>query len=149
MCIDHKIRVPVVMCLGKIHTHYTLSVAIEVVQLFVPPRGSCQLCAPLAAWCGLADRVYHYIWDTKNILALYIYCGKICSLDGIGLTDLPKIGDARVASLAPLVPPALNIRTVSFLKQFFFYWFPKSMQDFILSVPDCNIRIYLLTSLWQ
>ena len=29
-----------------IHTHYTLSVAIKVVQLFVPRRGFCQLCAP-------------------------------------------------------------------------------------------------------
>ena len=34
---------------------YVLRGAIEVVQLFVPPRGSGQLCTPLAAWCGLAE----------------------------------------------------------------------------------------------
>ena len=55
------------------HTHYTLSVAIEVVQLFVPPRGSRQLCAPLAARCGLAERLYHYVRVAKNILLYSLY----------------------------------------------------------------------------
>ena len=40
-----------------VHTHYTLSVAIEMVHLFVLPRGSRQLCALLAAWCRLAEGV--------------------------------------------------------------------------------------------
>ena len=31
------------------HTHYTLSVAIEVVQLFLPPCGSRHLCSPHGA----------------------------------------------------------------------------------------------------
>ena len=51
-----------------VHTHYALSVAIEVVQLFAPPPGSHQLCAPHAAQWGLAELVYHYVCDAKNLL---------------------------------------------------------------------------------
>ena len=58
------------------HTHYTLSVAIEVVQLFVPPRGSRQLCARLATRCGLAQRMYHYVWVAKNIPLYSLYWGQ-------------------------------------------------------------------------
>ena len=36
-----------------------------MVHFFVPPRGLCQLCPPLAAHCGLAEQVYHYL---KNVL---------------------------------------------------------------------------------
>ena len=43
---------------------YVLSNPSEVVHFFVPPRGSCHLCAPLAARCGLAEQMYH----TKRIL---------------------------------------------------------------------------------
>ena len=39
-----------------------------MVQLFVPPRGSRQLCTPLAARYGLAEQVYHYVCKAKNIL---------------------------------------------------------------------------------
>ena len=37
----------------------TLTVASEVIQLFLPLSGSRQLCVPLAARCRLAERVYH------------------------------------------------------------------------------------------
>ena len=52
------------------HTHYTRSVVIEVVQVFGPLPGLRQLCAPLAARCGLVEQVYHYdyVRDAKNIL---------------------------------------------------------------------------------
>ena len=50
------------------HTHYTLSVAIEMVHLFAPSRGSRQLWVPLAAQCGLAEGVYHTNRVVKRIL---------------------------------------------------------------------------------
>ena len=65
------------MLMGSHHTHYTFSVAIEMVHLFVPPRGSRQLCAPLAARCGLADLVYHTVRVSKNILLYSLYWGRI------------------------------------------------------------------------
>ena len=49
-------------------THYTLSVAIALGHLFVPPRGARQLCVPLAARCGLAEQVYHTIGAGKRKL---------------------------------------------------------------------------------
>ena len=56
------------------HTHYTLSVAIEVVQFFVPLCSLRQLCAPFASQCGLAERLYHYIESVKIILVSFTYC---------------------------------------------------------------------------
>ena len=50
------------------HTHYTLSVAIELGHLLVPPRGLRQLCGPLAAQCRLAERVFQSNSDIKHIL---------------------------------------------------------------------------------
>ena len=52
---------------------YVLSNPSEVVHFFVPPRGSCQLCAPLAARCGLPEQVYQFNSDAKSIV-------KACSV---------------------------------------------------------------------
>ena len=48
-------------------THYTLSVAIALGHLFVPPCGLRQLCVPLA------ELVYHVNSDGKKILLYSLY----------------------------------------------------------------------------
>ena len=51
----------------------TLSVAIELRHLFVPPRSSRQLCVSLTEQCGLAKLVYHTVRISKNILLYSLY----------------------------------------------------------------------------
>ena len=48
---------------------YVLSNPSEVVHFFVPPRGSCQLCAR----CGLPEQVYQFNSNAKSIV-------RVCSV---------------------------------------------------------------------
>ena len=52
---------------------YDLTVAIALGHLFVLPRGLRQLCAPLAARCGLAELVSQSNSDGKSIV-------NVCSI---------------------------------------------------------------------
>ena len=47
---------------------------------FKLPFSSRQLCAPLTARCGLAEQVYLFYSDIKNILLYSLYCGHNISL---------------------------------------------------------------------
>ena len=63
------------------HTHYTLSVAIALVHLLLTAaRFEPAMRARLAARCGLAERVYLFNSDGKNILlySLYWNTGHCC-----------------------------------------------------------------------
>ena len=49
---------------------YVLSNPSEAVHLFEPPRSLRQLCAPLVAWSGLAERVYQFNSNAKSIVSV-------------------------------------------------------------------------------
>ena len=64
--------------LQRLHTHYTLSVAIALVHLLLTAaRFEPAMRARLAARCGLAERVYLFNSNGKNMLLYSLYWERL------------------------------------------------------------------------